>query len=192
MFGKYVPHNDNGDKRERRNGGKRQSVYVLVLLGRRRGKYERGVTYVGRKKTPERPGLGRVCRKRRCNLRADKYNIGRLLRNATERRKGFVDIQLFAEKHSGENVRNLPPIVLKRFYKRLGDIRHGEHYETTPTGKKVVVIDDDLGRLWRVTCIGTFGEPQIVSANTTPYHKAGRDGSKMKTTKGKYDKKKKD
>lgn len=40
-----------------------------------------------------------------------RYNIGRLLRNATERRKGFVDIQLFAEKHSGENVRNLPPIV---------------------------------------------------------------------------------
>lgn len=40
-----------------------------------------------------------------------RYNIGRLLRNATERRKGFVDIQLFAEKHSGEYVRNLPPIV---------------------------------------------------------------------------------
>ena len=43
LFGKDVQHNDNGDKRERRNGGKRQSVYVLVLLGRRRGEYERGV-----------------------------------------------------------------------------------------------------------------------------------------------------
>lgn len=192
MFGKDVQHNDNGDKRERHNGGKWQSVYVLILLDRRRGEYERGMTYVGRKKTPERPGLGRVCRKRRCNLRADKYNIGRLLRNATERRKGFVDIQLFAEKHSGENVRNLPSIVLKRFYDRLGDIRHGEHYETTPTGARKVTIDDDNDYLYDITYTGTFGDPQIVSANTIPYHKAGRDGSKMKTTKGKYDKKKKD
>ena len=47
LFGKDVPHNDNEDKRERRNGSKRQSVYVLVLLGRRRGEYERGMTYVG-------------------------------------------------------------------------------------------------------------------------------------------------
>ena len=46
LFGKYVPHNGNGDKRERRNGGKRQSVYVLVLLGRRRGEYERGLVFV--------------------------------------------------------------------------------------------------------------------------------------------------
>ena len=46
LFGKDVPHNDNGDKRERRNGGKRQSVYVLVLLGRRRGEYERGLIFV--------------------------------------------------------------------------------------------------------------------------------------------------
>ena len=46
LFGKFVPHNDNGDKRERRNGGKRQSVYVLVLLGRRRGEYERGLIFV--------------------------------------------------------------------------------------------------------------------------------------------------
>lgn len=46
LFGKYVPHNDNGDKRERRNGGKRQSVYVLILLGGRRGEYERGLIFV--------------------------------------------------------------------------------------------------------------------------------------------------
>ena len=46
LFGKYVPHNDNGDKCERRNSGKRQSVYVLVLLGGRRGKYERGLIFV--------------------------------------------------------------------------------------------------------------------------------------------------
>lgn len=144
------------------------------------------------RKHPRDPDSGEFVEKGAAISERTRYNIGRLLRNATERRKGFVDIQLFAEKHSGENVRNLPSIVLKRFYKRLGDIRHGEYYETTPTGKRVVVIDDDLGRLWRVTYTGTFGEPQIVSANTIPYHKAGRDGSKMKVTKGKYDKKGKD
>ena len=46
LFEIAVPHNGNGDKRERRNCGKRQSVYVLVLLGRRRGKYERGLIFV--------------------------------------------------------------------------------------------------------------------------------------------------
>lgn len=121
-----------------------------------------------------------------------RYNITRLLRRMDAQRKGFVDIQLFAEKHSGKNVRNLPPIVLARFYDRLGNIRHGEYYETTPTGERVVVIDDDHGRLYRITYTGTFGEPQIVSANTILYRKAGRGGSKMKTTKGKYDKKRKD
>ena len=120
-----------------------------------------------------------------------RYNIGRLLRNATERRKGFVDIQLFAKKHSGENMRNLPRIVLARFYDRLGNIRHGEYYETTPTGERVVVIDDDHGHLWRITYAGTYGEPQIMGAKTIPYRKAGRGGSK-KTTKGKHDKKKSD
>lgn len=42
LFGKDVQHNYNGDQRKRRNGGKRQSVYVLVLLGRRRDQHERG------------------------------------------------------------------------------------------------------------------------------------------------------
>ena len=121
-----------------------------------------------------------------------RYNIGRLLRNATERHKGFVDIQLFAEKHSGENVRNLPPIVLKRFYKRLGDIRHGEHYETTPTGARKVTIDDDNGYLYDITYTGTFGEPQIEKVISYSHDKAGRNGNDIKKTRGKYGKKKKD
>lgn len=144
------------------------------------------------RKHPRDPDSGEFVEKGVAIFERTRYNIGRLLRHATERRKGFVDIQLFAKKHSGENVRNLPPIVLARFYDRLGDIRHGEHYETTPTGERVVVIDDDHGHLWRITYAGTYGEPQIVSANTIPYRKAGRDGSKMKVTKGKYDKKGKD
>lgn len=80
-----------------------------------------------------------------------RYTINRLLQNAKERRKTFVDIQLFAEKHSGKNVRNLPPIVLARFYERLGDIRHGEYYETTPTGARKVTIDDDHGCFARLS-----------------------------------------
>ena len=121
-----------------------------------------------------------------------RYNIGRLLRNATERRKGFVDIQLFAEKHSGENVRNLPPIVLKRFYKRLGDIRHGEYYETTPTGARKVTIYDDNGYLYDITYTGTFGEPQIEKVISYSHDKAGRSENDTKKTRAKYDKKKKD
>lgn len=121
-----------------------------------------------------------------------RYNIGRLLRNATERRKGFVDIQLFAEKHSGENAHDLPPIVLARFYDRLGNIRHGEHYETTPTGARKVTIDDDNGCLYDITYTGTFGEPQIEKVISYSHDKAGRNGNYTKKTRAKYDKKKKD
>lgn len=117
-----------------------------------------------------------------------RYNITRLLRRMDAQRKGFVDIQLFAEKHSGKNVRRLPRIVLARFYDRLGDIRHGEYYETTPTGERVVVIDDDHGRLYRITYTGTFGEPQIVKARVYSYDKAGRTAKIKAKRKKKYDK----
>ena len=144
------------------------------------------------RKHPRDPGSGEFVEKGVAISERTRYNIGRLLRNATERRKGFVDIQLFAKKHSGENVRNLPPIVLARFYDRLGDIRHGEHYETTPTGARKVTIDDDNGYLYDITYTGTFGEPQIEKVISYSHDKAGRNENDTKKTRGKYGKKKKD
>ena len=144
------------------------------------------------RKHPRDPGSGEFVEKGVAISERTRYNIGRLLRNATERRKGFVDIQLFAKKHSGENVRNLPPIVLARFYDRLGDIRHGEHYEATPTGARKVTIDDDNGYLYDITYTGTFGEPQIEKVISYSHDKAGRNENDTKKTRGKYGKKKKD
>ncbi len=144
------------------------------------------------RKHPRDPDSGEFVEKGVAISERTRYNIGRLLRNATERRKGFVDIQLFAEKHSGDNVRNLPQIVLKRFYKRLGDIRHGEYYETTPTGARKVTIDDDNGYLYDITYTGTFGEPQILKARIYSYDKAGRNAKIKAKRKKKYDKGRKD
>lgn len=144
------------------------------------------------RKHPRDPDSGEFVEKGVAISERTRYNIGRLLRSATERRKGFVDIQLFAEKHSGENVRNLPPIVLARFYDRLGNIRHGEYYEITPTGARKVTIDDDNGYLYDITYTGTFGEPQIEKVISYSHDKAGRKGNDTKKTRAKYDKKKKD
>lgn len=141
---------------------------------------------------PRDPNTGEFVEKGIAISKRTRYTINRLLQNAKERRKTFVDIQLFAEKHSGKNVHNLPPVVLARFYDRLGNIRHGEYYETTPTGARKVTIDDDHGYLYDITYTGTFGVPQIEKVISYPHNKAGRNSSDTKKTRVKYDKKKKD
>lgn len=116
-----------------------------------------------------------------------RYNITRLLRRMDAQRKGFVDIQLFAEKHRGKNVRRLPQIVLARFYDQLGKILHGGYYETTPSGDRIVTIGDDKGYMYEITYSGTFEEPIILNAVKYSHNLAGRNGNKRKQAKEGYD-----
>ena len=86
----------------------------------------------------------------------------------------------------------LPKEVWAKFYARLGDIRHGEHFETTPNGSRKVTIDGGRGVLYDILFAGTFGRPLVMGVRAYSHDKAGRNTELKARGKEIYERRNKD